>query len=615
MCGIVGFVSRSTPAVGPLVNGLRRLEYRGYDSAGVALEGPAGIKVYKQTGKVAELDKLLKSALKSEAESGEYAVGIAHTRWATHGLPTRANAHPHVADDGRLALVHNGIIENYAALRAGLEKRAIKFVSQTDTEVLAHLIAAFDKGDFLAAVSQALKQVEGTYGIASISARHPGEMIVARKGSPLVIGLGEGETVVASDVSAIVARTRQVVYLKDGDIARITPEGVQIYSLDNAPVSRDVQQVDWDLGAIEKGGFEHFMLKEIHEQPDALRNTIRGRIDRQGATAILAGLNLSPRDLAAIRRLVVIGCGTSLHAGMVGKYLFESLADLPTSPEQAAEFRYSNPIVGPDDWAVALSQSGETADTLAAVRESIRKGALVSGLCNVVGSTIAREAGRGVYLHAGPEISVASTKAFTAQVTAMLLMALKMGRTRRLSHEEGVRIASEIERIPDLVADVIREEDEIARIAAKYAHADDMFFIGRGILYPAALEGALKIKEIAYVHAEGYQAAELKHGPIALLSAQTPVVALLADIPGKEKTVGNVQECRARQAPVVGVATKGDDDAAAQVDDVIFVPRTIPEISPIVSVVALQLFAYHVARLRGCEIDQPRNLAKSVTVE
>ncbi len=615
MCGIVGFVSRSTPAVGPLVNGLRRLEYRGYDSAGVALEGTAGIKVYKQTGKVAELDKLLKSALKTEAESGEYAVGIAHTRWATHGLPTRANAHPHVADDGRLALVHNGIIENYAALRAGLEKRSIKFISQTDTEVLAHLIAAFDKGDFLAAVSQALKQVEGTYGIASISARHPGEMIVARKGSPLVIGLGEGETVVASDVSAIVARTRQVVYLKDGDIARITPEGVQIYSLDNAPVSRDVQQVDWDLGAIEKGGFEHFMLKEIHEQPDALRNTIRGRIDRQGATAILAGLNLSPRDLAAIRRLVVIGCGTSLHAGMVGKYLFESLADLPTSPEQAAEFRYSNPIVGPDDWAVALSQSGETADTLAAVRESIRKGALVSGLCNVVGSTIAREAGRGVYLHAGPEISVASTKAFTAQVTAMLLMALKMGRTRRLSHEEGVRIASEIERIPDLVADVIREEDEIARIAAKYAHADDMFFIGRGILYPAALEGALKIKEIAYVHAEGYQAAELKHGPIALLSAQTPVVALLADIPGKEKTVGNVQECRARQAPVVGVATKGDDDAAAQVDDVIFVPRTIPEISPIVSVVALQLFAYHVARLRGCEIDQPRNLAKSVTVE
>ena len=615
MCGIVGFTSRTASAVGPLVNGLRRLEYRGYDSAGVALEGADGLRVYKQTGKVAELDKLLKGALKAEEEQAKYTIGIAHTRWATHGLPTRANAHPHVADDGNLALVHNGIIENYAALRTGLEKRGCTFLSQTDTEVLAHLVATFDRGDFLSAVSQALKQVEGTYGIATISAKHPGEMIVARKGSPLVIGLGEDETVVASDVSAIVAYTRQVVYLKDGDIARVTPEGVQIYSLDNAPVSREVQEVDWDLGAIEKGGFDHFMLKEIFEQPDALRNTIRGRLDKQGATAVLAGLNLSPRDLAAIRRLVIIGCGTSLHAGMVGKYLFESLADLPTSPEQAAEFRYSNPIVGPDDWAIALSQSGETADTLAAVRESIRKGALVSGLCNVVGSTIAREAGRGVYLHAGPEISVASTKAFTAQVTALLMMALKMGRTRRLSHEEGARLVNEIERIPELVAEVVKQNDAIAEIAEKYAQAKDMFFIGRGSLYPTALEGALKIKEVAYVHAEGYQAAELKHGPIALLSEQTPVVALLADVPGKEKTVGNVQECRARQAPVLGIVTEGDTDAAAHVNDAIFIPRTSPEIAPIVTVVALQLFAYHVARLRGCEIDQPRNLAKSVTVE
>ena len=615
MCGIVGFTSRTASAVGPLVNGLRRLEYRGYDSAGVALEGADGLRVYKQTGKVAELDKLLKGALKTEEEQAKYTIGIAHTRWATHGLPTRANAHPHVADDGNLALVHNGIIENYAALRTGLEKRGCTFLSQTDTEVLAHLVATFDRGDFLSAVSQALKQVEGTYGIATISAKHPGEMIVARKGSPLVIGLGEDETVVASDVSAIVAYTRQVVYLKDGDIARVTPEGVQIYSLDNAPVSREVQEVDRDLGAIEKGGFDHFMLKEIFEQPDALRNTIRGRLDKQGATAVLAGLNLSPRDLAAIRRLVIIGCGTSLHAGMVGKYLFESLADLPTSPEQAAEFRYSNPIVGPDDWAIALSQSGETADTLAAVRESIRKGALVSGLCNVVGSTIAREAGRGVYLHAGPEISVASTKAFTAQVTALLMMALKMGRTRRLSHEEGARLVNEIERIPELVAEVVKQNDAIAEIAEKYAQAKDMFFIGRGSLYPTALEGALKIKEVAYVHAEGYQAAELKHGPIALLSEQTPVVALLADVPGKEKTVGNVQECRARQAPVLGIVTEGDTDAAAHVNDAIFIPRTSPEIAPIVTVVALQLFAYHVARLRGCEIDQPRNLAKSVTVE
>ena len=614
MCGIVGFTSRNKSAVGPLVNGLRRLEYRGYDSAGVALESTEGIKVYKQTGKVAKLDNLLSRAL-PENERGKYTIGIAHTRWATHGLPTVANAHPHVADGGNLALVHNGIIENYAALRAGLEKRGVKFLSQTDTEVVAHLIAAFDKGDLLAAAAEALKRVEGTYGIAAISAKHPGEMVVARKGSPLVIGVGEDDIVVASDVSAIVAYTRQVIYLKDGDIARITPNGVDIHTLDNSPVTREVQEVDWDIGAIEKGGYEHFMIKEIFEQPDALANTIRGRLDPAGGTAFLSGLSLSPRELAAVRRVVIVGCGTSLHAGMVGKYLFEKLADIPTAPEQAAEFRYSNPIVGPNDWVMALSQSGETADTLAAVRESIRKGALVSGLCNVVGSTIAREAGRGVYLHAGPEISVASTKAFTAQVTALLMTALKLGRTRRLSFEDGDRLVKEISRLPELVSKVLEGNDAIAKVAEKYAKADDMFFIGRGMLHPVALEGALKIKEVAYVHAEGYQAAELKHGPIALLSEKTPVVALLADIPGKEKTLGNVQECRARLAPVIGVVTEGDEAAAAAVTDALTIPKTCAELSPIVTVVALQLFAYHVARLRGCEIDQPRNLAKSVTVE
>ena len=614
MCGIVGFTSRNKSAVGPLVNGLRRLEYRGYDSAGVALESTEGIKVYKQTGKVAKLDNLLSRAL-PENERGKYTIGIAHTRWATHGLPTVANAHPHVADNGSLALVHNGIIENYAALRAGLEKRGVKFLSQTDTEVVAHLIAAFDKGDLLAAAAEALKRVEGTYGIAAISEKHPGEIVVARKGSPLVIGVGEDDIVVASDVSAIVAYTRQVIYLKDGDIARITPNGVDIHTLDNSPVTREVQEVDWDIGAIEKGGYEHFMIKEIFEQPDALANTIRGRLDPAGGTAFLSGLSLSPRELAAVRRVVIVGCGTSLHAGMVGKYLFEKLADIPTDPEQAAEFRYSNPIVGPNDWVMALSQSGETADTLAAVRESIRKGALVSGLCNVVGSTIAREAGRGVYLHAGPEISVASTKAFTAQVTALLMTALKLGRTRRLSFEDGDRLVKEISRLPELVKKVLEGNEAIAKVAEKYAKADDMFFIGRGMLHPVALEGALKIKEVAYVHAEGYQAAELKHGPIALLSEKTPVVALLADIPGKEKTLGNVQECRARLAPVIGVVTEGDEAAAAAVTDALTIPKTCAELSPIVTVVALQLFAYHVARLRGCEIDQPRNLAKSVTVE
>lgn len=615
MCGIVGFSSHSQSACRPLVNGLRRLEYRGYDSAGIALESADDLRVFKKTGKVAELDRFLAEAL-PEPERGKYTLGIAHTRWATHGLPTETNAHPHLADGGRLALVHNGIIENYAALRAKLEKRGCVFVSQTDTEALAHLIATFDTGDdFMAAVSQALKQVEGTYGLAVLSLRHPGEMIVARKGSPLVIGVGEGSTVVASDVSAIVSYTRQVIYLNDGDIARVTPEGADVFTLDNVPVARDVQQVEWDAASAEKGGYAHFMLKEIFEQPEALRNTIRGRLDRTDGTAVLAGLNLPPRELATIRRAVVIGCGTSLHAGMVGKYLFESLADLPTSAEQAAEFRYCNPIIGPNDWAIALSQSGETADTLAAVRESVGKGALVSAVCNVVGSTIAREAGRGVYLHAGPEISVASTKAFTAQVTVLLMMALKLGRTRRLSREAGLRLCDEIAALPDLVAEVLKENDRIAAVAAKYAAANDMFFLGRGILYPTALEGALKMKEISYVHAEGYQAAELKHGPIALLGRATPVVALLNDVPGKEKTVGNVQECRAREAPVVGIVTQGDAAAARHCDDALFVPRTSAACAPVVTAVALQLFAYHVARLRGCEIDQPRNLAKSVTVE
>ena len=614
MCGIVGFSSRTRSACAPLVNGLRRLEYRGYDSAGVALESADEIKVFKKTGKVAELDRLLKESLTDE-DQAKYTIGIAHTRWATHGLPTELNAHPHVADNGGLALVHNGIVENYAALRAQLEKKGCKFVSQTDTEVLAHLVAVFDKGDFLSAVSQALKKVEGTYGIAVISKRHPGEMVVARKGSPLVVGVGDGLTVVASDVSAIVAHTRQVIYLKDGDVARVTPEGVDIYTLDNVPVSREVQAVEWDAESVEKGGYEHFMLKEIFEQPESLRNTIRGRLDNVNGTAILSGLNLSPRDLASIRRAVIIGCGTSLHAGMAGKYLFEALADLPTSPEQAAEFRYCNPIIGPSDWAIAVSQSGETADTLAAVRESVGKGALVSAICNVVGSTIAREAGRGVYLHAGPEISVASTKAFTSQVTVLAMMALKLGRTRRLSREEGLGLCSEIAALPSLVSEVLKENDAIAAIAAKYAKVDDMFFLGRGILYPAALEGALKMKEISYVHAEGYQAAELKHGPIALLCESTPVVALLSDIPGKEKTVGNVQECRARQAPVIGIVTRGDAEAASHCNDAIFLPRTSAFTAPIVTVVAMQLFAYHVARVRGCEIDQPRNLAKSVTVE
>ncbi len=613
MCGIVGYVG-SRNACDILISGLRRLEYRGYDSAGVALQTDAGLTVVKQTGKVCALEKRLAEQVPAEERERAH-TGIAHTRWATHGLPSEANAHPHVADGGQLALVHNGIIENYASLRRQLEARGCVFTSQTDTVVLAHLVATCDTGDLLSAVMQALKPVEGTYGIAVVSTRHPGQIVVARKGSPLVIGIGDGETIIASDVSAIVSHTRQVLYLQDGDVALVTASGPQIFTLGNVLVERAVANVEWEVEAAEKSGYEHFMLKEIFEQPATLQNTIRGRLDLTLGTAVLAGLCLTPRELAAIQRLVIVACGTSLHAGMVGKYLFEGLAALPTAPEQAAEFRYCNPLLGPDDLVVAISQSGETADTLAAVRESIQKGALVAGLCNVVGSTIAREAGRGVYLHAGPEIGVASTKAFTAQVTVLLMMALKLGRCRRLSRNEGLSLCQEIQQLPAMIEAALAQNAAIAAIAEKYRHATNAFFIGRGILYPVALEGALKLKEISYVHAEGYQAAELKHGPIALLDENMPVIALLNDIPGKEKTLGNVQECRARRAPVIGVVTEGDLEAEQSVCDVIRVPRTSPYTAPVVTAVVLQLFAYHMARLRGCEIDQPRNLAKSVTVE
>ncbi|MFO7937669.1 MAG: glutamine--fructose-6-phosphate transaminase (isomerizing) [Kiritimatiellia bacterium] len=613
MCGIVGYIGKRS-AGDILINGLKRLEYRGYDSAGIALNYNSRLTVAKQSGKVVALESHLGSEVYAETVKNA-SCGIAHTRWATHGLPTEENAHPHLDNSGKIALVHNGIIENYAALRSRLIADGSSFKSETDTEVLAHLVGSFYTGDLMAAVSEALKMVEGTYGIAVLSVDHPDEMIVARKGSPLLIGMGNDESIIASDVSAIVAHTQQVIYLQDGDIARITGGGTEIFTLDRCVVNRNISNVEWEVDAAEKSGYEHFMLKEIVEQPTALQNTIRGRLDPDRCTAVLAGLNLEPRDMASIKRIVIVACGTSMHAGMVSKYLFEGLADLPTSVEQAAEFRYCNPLVGADDLVIAVSQSGETADTLAAVRESIQKGALVAGLCNVVGSTIARETGRGIYLHAGPEIGVASTKAFTAQVTVLLMMALKFGRRRRLSREAGKIICDEIRRIPSMIEKVIEQNDVIASIAERYARVEHAFFIGRGILYPAALEGALKLKEISYIHAEGYQAAELKHGPIALLEESTPVIALLNDIPGKEKTLGNVAECRARKAPVLGIVTEGDQATAASVNDAVFVPECSVYAAPLISVVALQLFAYHVARIRGCEIDQPRNLAKSVTVE
>ncbi|MFZ9935548.1 MAG: glutamine--fructose-6-phosphate transaminase (isomerizing) [Luteolibacter sp.] len=613
MCGIVGYIGKAD-AASVLINGLRRLEYRGYDSAGVAVMDDGRIAVAKSPGKVSSLNDRARTDW--PADRFERATtGIAHTRWATHGPPTEVNAHPHLDRSGEIALVHNGIIENYRSLRARLEGKGHLFLSETDTEVLSHLIGDCDKGDLFQAVCDALHQVEGTFGIAVLSAREPGKIITARRGSPIVIGVGEGETIVASDASAILAHTQRVIYLDDNDIAIVTADSVDIRDLHNVPVTREIAELGIDAAAAEKGGFEHFMLKEIHEQPDSLANAIRGRLDFNLGSAVLSGMGTSPRDLAELGRVVLVGCGTSLHAGLVGEYAFEDLADLHAEVQQAAEFRYRNPILGSRDLVVAISQSGETADTLAAVREARQKGAFVMSLCNVVGSTIARETGRGVYLHAGPEISVASTKAFTCQVAVLLMMALKLGRGRRFSRDEGIRLAREIERIPQLVADVIRHNDRIAAIAESYAKNEHAFFIGRGPMFPVALEGALKLKEISYIHAEGYHAAELKHGPIALLEKGTPVVAIACDIPGKDKTLGNVEECRARGARILGLVTEGDHEAAAHMDDAIAIPRCHPLVATIPAAVALQLFAYHVARRRGCEIDQPRNLAKSVTVE
>jgi glucosamine--fructose-6-phosphate aminotransferase (isomerizing) len=572
------------------------------------------IIVSKAAGKVANLSEKARMNWSPELFQ-RAATGIAHTRWATHGPPTEVNAHPHLDQSGDIALVHNGIIENYRALRARLENNGHIFYSETDTEVLAHLIGDCNKGDLFQAICDALHQVVGTFGIAVVSSLEPGRIITARRGSPIVIGIGVGEALIASDASAILAHTQRVIYLDDNDIAIVTADAVDIRDLNNIPVTREIAELGLDTAAAEKGGFEHFMLKEIHEQPESLANAIRGRLDLHLGSSVLAGMGTSQRELAELSRVVMVGCGTSLHAGMVGEYAFEDLADIHAEVQQAAEFRYRNPILGNRDFVIAISQSGETADTLAAVREAQQKGAFVMSLVNVVGSTIARETGRGVYIHAGPEISVASTKAFTCQVSVLLMMALKLGRGRRFSRDEGLKLARQIEAIPELVQRVIAKNDQIAEIAKGYLKDEHAFFIGRGPMYPVALEGALKLKEISYIHAEGYHAAELKHGPIALLQKGTPVIAVACEGPAKDKTLGNIEECRARGARILGIVTEGDHEAEQVMDDFISIPATHPLVATIPAVVALQLFSYHVARLRGCEIDQPRNLAKSVTVE
>ena len=612
MCGIVGFTSRNKSAVGPLVNGLRRLEYRGYDSAGVALESAEGIKIYKQTGKVAKLDNLLSRAL-PEGERGKYTIGIAHTRWATHGLPTVANAHPHVADGGSLALVHNGIIENYAALRAGLEKRGVKFLSQTDTEVVAHLVAAFDKGDFLAAAAEALKRVEGTYGIAAISARHPGEMVVARKGSPLVIGVGEDDIVVASDVSAIVAYTRQVIYLKDGDIARITPKGVDIHTLDNSPVTREVQEVDWDIGAIEKGGYEHFMLKEIMEQPAAVKAALSPRV-HEGKIQ-LDGFDLTKEQLEGVNKIIITACGSAYYAGCSGRYAIEKLCRIPVQVELASELRYSDPMVDEHTLVLVISQSGETADTIAALKECKGRGATVLGIVNVVGSTIAKLADHTLYTFAGPEIAVATTKGFTTQLAVLYLFALyaaeKLG---RVTPETYAALVRELQHLPRRIQQAIDMNYQLPTVASRYA-SRSLFFIGRNTDYAVALEGALKMKEISYLHAESYAAGELKHGTIALIEENQPVIAVCCNEALSDKTLSNIVEVKARGAKVLALAFKGNKKIVSQADDVIFIPRTETIFSACLAVVPLQLLAYYAAKEKGCDIDKPKNLAKSVTVE
>lgn len=608
MCGIVGYTGDKQAST-ILIDGLRRLEYRGYDSAGISLSGKE-LQTFKAKGKV----KCLEEKLKSIDLKG-LCCGIAHTRWATHGAPLEKNAHPHVDSTGRFAVVHNGIIENYTGLRKGLEDRGVTFSSDTDSEVIPNLIAAAYHGDFVQAVAAACKQLIGTYGIAVVSSEHPGMIVCARMGSPIVIGLGNHENMVASDVTPLVSLTKNVIYLNDGEMAILTPQKVELQTLANVPVEREISQISWDVSAAGKSGFEHFMLKEIHEQPQALSDSIRGRSDEVLGSAILSGLGLSPREMAQITRVVIAACGSSLHAGIVGEYYFEDIAGIPCETAQAAEFRYRNPIIEPNTLVIPISQSGETADTLAAVREAINKGAVVTSICNVVGSTIARECGRGIYLHAGPEISVASTKAFTCQVTLLLLFALMLGRNRRLNREQGLALVHEIRSIPSLVEEVLKQEKIIEQIAKKYASVSNMFFIGRGCLYPAALEGALKMKEISYVHAEGYHAAELKHGPIALLEENVPVVALANEIPGKDKMLGNIQECLARKSPVIAVVTGDDDSVLQYTSDVIRVPKTSRFVAPITTTVALQLLAYYSAKYRGREIDCPRNLAKSVTVE
>ncbi|MCS7047865.1 MAG: glutamine--fructose-6-phosphate transaminase (isomerizing) [Verrucomicrobiae bacterium] len=619
MCGIVGFIGRK-PAQNILLEGLRRLEYRGYDSAGLCTLTDHQFQLRKKAGRIQDLAALLRQ------QPATGTCGIGHTRWATHGPPTDVNAHPHLDQSGRLALVHNGVIENYHSIREHLTAAGHQFQSQTDTEVLAHLIGHHydlivqqrgkpEPAYLVEAVRRALKEVIGTYGIALLHADHPGLIIGARRGSPLLIGVGRHENFLASDVSAIVAHTRRVVYLNDFEIVTVTGDDFQVTTLDAASVTPEIREVEFTAEDTERGRFPHYMLKEIFEQPQAVQNAYRGRISHDECTAKLGGLNLTPSELRAVDRIVFVSCGTALHAGMVGEYLMEELARIPTEWEYASEFRYRNAPIEKNTLVFAISQSGETIDTLAAVRESRRKGHKTLAIVNVVGSTIAREVDGGVYMHAGPEIGVAATKTFTSQLTVMVLLSVLMGRMRHLSAPRGAEILRELERIPGKIERILAQNDTIATIAKQYAEANSFLFLARQHNYPIALEGALKLKEISYIHAEGYPAAEMKHGPIALVEPRTPSVFICPQNSIYEKTLANIEEVRARKGPVIAVGTEGDTELAKRADHVLYVPSTLEVLEPLLTVVPLQLLAYHIALCRGCDVDKPRNLAKSVTVE
>jgi glucosamine--fructose-6-phosphate aminotransferase (isomerizing) len=610
MCGIVGYVGKRVAA--PLVlEGLKRLEYRGYDSAGVAVVHDGRIDIFKAAGKIAMLER----ELGSTPPAGHTA--IAHTRWATHGAPTTINAHPHSDCGGTLALVHNGIIENAGTLRTALTKRGHVFRSETDTEVLVHLVEELHTQGrpLVDAVAGALRQVEGTYGIAVVSSREPDTIVAARRGSPLLVAIGDGENFVASDASAVLAHTRSVVYLDEGDIAEVRPGDYRIMDLAAVEKATPITQVDWDLATIERGGFAHFMLKEIMEQPESVRNTLRGRLLEEEGTVKLGGLNITDEDLLKVQRIVITACGTSWHSGLIGEYMMEELARIPTEVEYASEFRYRNPIVDEHTLVVGISQSGETADTLAALREAKRRGARTLGIVNVVGSTIAREVDGGIYLHAGPEIGVASTKAFTSQIAALALLTLKMGRLRALSILQGREVVRSLAKLPELVATVLAKAPQVEQIAERLQRATNVLYLGRGYNFPVALEGALKLKEISYIHAEGYPAAEMKHGPIALIDDLMPVVFIAPTDAVHQKVVSNVEEVKARGGRVIAIATEGDAALARLADHRIEIPETLDLLTPVLSVLPLQLLAYYIAVRRGCNVDQPRNLAKSVTVE